>query len=142
MGEFDFWVGEWEVREGERLAGVNGIEKLHDGAVIVENWKGTSGATGTSLNFFDPILNKWRQVYVANDRTIWDMTGEYTDGAMRFEGKVTDADGTTKLTRVTFFKLESDRVRHTEDNSSDGGETWINVWDAIYLRKGSRSTET
>ena len=134
MDEFDFWVGEWEVYAGDKLAGVNRIEKLHDGAVIVENWTGTSGATGISLNFYDPALGKWRQTYVANDRTIWEMTGECRDGAMRFEGDLIFADGNLKKTRVTFYNLERDRLRHTEDNSSDGGQTWVSVWDAIYSR--------
>ena len=135
MDEFDFWVGEWEVYAGDKLAGLNRIEKLNDGAVIVENWTGTSGATGTSLNFYNPAVKKWRQTYVANDRAIWEMTGEYRDGAMRFEGEVTDADRGIKQTRVTFFDLGPDRLRHTEDNSSDRGQTWANVWDAIYVRK-------
>lgn len=137
MDDLDFWVGEWEVRAGEEFAGVNRIEKVHNGAVIVENWTGASGATGISLNFYDPTIKKWRQTYVANDRTIWDMSGEYRDKAMRFEGTVTDGDGIVKMTRVTFFNEGPERVRHTEDNSTDGGSSWTNVWDAVYTRKSA-----
>lgn len=133
--QLDFWVGEWDVQANGATVGTSIIEKLHDGCLIVENWIGRSGATGKSLNFYNPVLKKWRQVYVANDLTIWEMSGEYSDGAMRYEGEVISADESVKLTRVTFYDLPPRAVRHMEDNSSDGGKTWESVWDATYLKR-------
>ena len=37
--EFDFWVGEWDVRDAEgKVAGVNRIASEENGCVLVERW--------------------------------------------------------------------------------------------------------
>ena len=39
--EFDFWVGEWEVHDGEgTLVGENAITSEESGCVLVEKWQG------------------------------------------------------------------------------------------------------
>lgn len=38
--QFDFWVGEWDVIVKGKPAGVNRIEKILNGCVLQENWKG------------------------------------------------------------------------------------------------------
>lgn len=63
-----------------------------------------------------------------------ELSGEYKDGATRYEGEIHTPRGKT-LTRVTFFNLSPGRVRHTQDDSNDGGKTWANVWDSVYVRK-------
>ncbi len=135
--QLDFWVGEWDVQltaTGQH-AGVSRIERMEDGCAIVENWTGAAGGpTGKSLNFYNPTARKWRQTYVGSNLGIWEMSGVYKDGAMRYEGESFTPRGKV-LTRVTFFNLGPDRVRHTEDNSSDDGKTWNTVWDAMYMRK-------
>ena len=45
------------------------------------------------------------------------------------------------MVRVKFYNLSPDRVRHTQDNSTDGGQTWTNVWDATYVRKKEAATK-
>ena len=134
--EFDFWVGEWDVQIAGQTVGTNIIQRLEEGCLIQENWTGTNGGSGKSMNFFNPTTGRWRQTYIGANQTIWEMTGEYRDGAMRYDGQVFSPRGTV-LTRVTFYNLEPNRLRHTEDNSSDGGKTWTNVWDAIYVRKAT-----
>ncbi len=133
--QFDFWVGEWDVQVSGQTVGVNNIQRLEEGCLILENWKANSGQTGKGMNFFNPILGTWRQTYIHSNQTIWEMTGEYKDGAMRYTGHVYAPNGTTVMTRVTFYNLEPNRLRHTEDDSRDGGKTWTTSWDAIYIRR-------
>lgn len=136
--EFDFWVGEWDVQSNGTTVGTNVIQRIEEGCGILENWKGQGGLSGKGINFFNPTLGTWRQTYVSSNAVIWEMTGEYKDGAMRYTGQVFSPTG-TKMTRVTFYNLEPGRVRHTEDHSTDGGKTWSNVWDVMYIRKATAS---
>lgn len=137
--ELDFWVGEWDVQVNGVTAGINVIQRIEDGCVIMENWKGQGGLTGKSMNFYNPALGKWRQTYVGSNASIWEMEGEYKEGAMRFSGQVFAPNGQAVMTRVIFYNLEPGRLRHTAENSSDQGKTWTTVWDAIYVRKTTAS---
>lgn len=139
--QLDFWVGEWDAMVNGRAVGTSVIQRLEDGCLIMENWTGGGGSTGKSMNFYNPVTKKWRQTYMSNGQGIWEMEGEYKDGAMRFEGEVISAAGKI-LTRVIFYNLSADKVRHTEDDSSDNGKTWTNVWDATYVRKKIATTAT
>jgi hypothetical protein len=138
--QLDFWVGEWDVQVNGQTIGTNVIQRLEEGCLILENWKGNGGLSGKSMNFFNPILGTWRQTYMSSNQMIWEMTGEYKDGALHYSGQVFTPGGIV-MTRVTFFNLEAGRLRHTEDNSRDGGKTWNNVWDAIYVRKSTSQKE-
>lgn len=133
--QFDFWVGEWDVQTGGLSVGTNVVERLEEGCLIMENWTGRGGSTGKSMNFYDPVVKKWRQTYIGNSRAVWEMSGEYRDGAMRYEGEIHTPNGNKTLTRVTLYGLSPDRIRHTQDDSTDGGKTWTNVWDSVYVRK-------
>ena len=44
--ELDFWVGEWDVQVGGRMAGTNRIEKILDGCAVMEFWTGADGGEG------------------------------------------------------------------------------------------------
>jgi hypothetical protein len=74
---------------------------------------------------------------VGNNLGIWEMSGEYKDGAMRYDGELYAGRGGKTMTRMTFFNLGPDKVRQLGENSSDDGKTWTTVWDAIYTRKQS-----
>jgi tetratricopeptide (TPR) repeat protein len=132
--QFDFWVGEWDVQVGGQTVGTNVIQRLEDGCIIMENWTGRGGSTGRSMNIYVPLIKKWRQIYMSNGQVVWDMSGEYRDGAMRYEGEILAPNG-KRMTRVVFYNLAPDRVRHTQDDSTDGGKTWANVWDSVYVRR-------
>jgi tetratricopeptide (TPR) repeat protein len=131
--QLDFWVGEWNAQVNGQTVGKSIIQRLEEGCLIMENWTGNGGSTGKSMNYYDPASKKWRQSYISNGQVVWEMSGEYKEGAMRYEGEVHSATGSIK-TRVIFYNLGPDKVRHTEDNSGDGGKTWSNVWDATYVR--------
>ena len=139
--QLDFWVGHWDVQISGQSVGTNVIERLEEGCLIMENWAGRGGSTGRSLNFYNPASNKWRQTYIGNNETIWEMSGEYKDGVMFFEGEMFAPRGAPVMVRVKLYNLSPDTVRHTQDNSTDGGKTWTNVWDATYVRKKEAVTK-
>ncbi|QNL17954.1 hypothetical protein HXX25_00550 [Hyphobacterium sp. CCMP332] len=87
--DFDFWVGEWNVYgpAGE-FAGTNSIRKTQGGCLIEEHWSGASGSSGFSMNYYDPLQDAWRQVWMSAGAYI-DYTGELNgDGAMFLEGGI------------------------------------------------------
>ncbi len=137
--QFDFWVGEWDVKatgnESGPSIGASRIEMVEDGCLILENWTGGGGSTGRSFNFYDRSLKKWRQVWVANSGGALDFTGEYKDNQMRYEGETTGANGQKTLQKLTFFNLGPDRLRQFWEQSADGGKTWSVAFDGTYIRK-------
>ena len=88
--QFDFWLGDWEVTSPDgTVQGRNVITSEENGCLIVERWRSTSGGTGQSYNFYDPVTETWRQVWVSTGALI-DYEGGLTDtGSMKLEGTIT-----------------------------------------------------
>ncbi|MFN7946849.1 MAG: hypothetical protein U0Z53_15965 [Blastocatellia bacterium] len=133
--QFDFWIGEWNVKAGGQQAGTNSVQQVSGGCALLENWKGSGGGDGKSLNFYNPATGKWHQLWVGSGGNILELSGEYKDGAMRLAGEKRRPDGARMLTRLTFFNLAADRVRQLWEQSTDEGKTWSVVFDGEYLRK-------
>jgi len=141
--QFDFWLGEWEVRisPGQKDAGTviatSREEAAAEGCLLVENYAQNDGFTGTSLNFWDPALGKWRQTWVDRRGAVSEFTGEFRDGVMRFEGESHTPGGGRVLRKLFFQALGPDTVRQWSEASKDGGKTWVPFYDFTYVRKKS-----
>ena len=134
--QFDFWIGEWNVMTPQgQLAGTNSIQRVVDGCVIFENWTGAQGGNGKSFNYYDRNDSKWHQLWVGSGGGVVNFSGEYKDGAMRYEAVNLAANGSKTLQRMTFFKLEADKVRQLWETSTDEGKTWSVAFDGMYVRK-------
>ena len=134
--QFDFWIGEWNVQNAQGQAvGTSRIERIESGCIILENWSDVQGGTGKSLNFYDANLHKWRQTWADNVGGVSEFSGEYKDGAIRYEGESHTPDGTKILRRLTFFNLGPDKVRQYSEASMDDGKTWHSNYDFTYIRK-------
>ncbi|RPH57462.1 tetratricopeptide repeat protein [bacterium] len=135
---FDFWVGTWEVFAGANRIGTNVIERDLHGCVLIERWTSAAGSRGISLNFLDPATGKWRQQWVADNGSVVWYEGEVRDGAMHYAGEQINPKGQKTLARVLLQPQPDGTVRHRIENSTDGGKTWTNTFDAIY-RPASQS---
>lgn len=133
--EFDFWIGEWEVFAGDKMAGTNSIQPILDGCVLQEMWAGAAGSAGSSFNFFNPQTSKWHQFWVWRNGTILDMTGDYKDGKMILEGESKNREGKKVLNRITWYDNEDGTVRQHWEQSSDKGKTWTTTFDGLYKKK-------
>lgn len=135
--QFDFWVGEWKVlvTGTENVAGQNSIQLINQSCALLENWTGTRGGTGKSVNFYNAATGKWHQTWIDNQGGVTFFTGEHRDNAMRFEGERVGANGTTSPVRLTFTKLAADTVRQLGEGTSDGGLTWTVQYDLTYVRE-------
>ena len=134
--EFDFWIGEWEVfnQQGQKV-GENLIQKSMKGCLILENWKSVQGSMGTSMNYYDPASNTWKQNWVdENGQIIW-YSGEVKENAMYFEGELIDPEGKIEVAQVVLRQLPNGNVHHVIKHSKDSGKTWYTWFDGTYIKK-------
>jgi hypothetical protein len=142
--QFDFWIGNWDVTPFQvppaanpPLLGTNRIELLLEQCLLMENWQGggVAPSAGKSMNFWDQNRGKWRQVWIADGGGSLDYTGEFRDGAMRFEGWSLTPAGQRVLQKLTFFPISTDTVRQLFETSADSGKTWQPGFDGRYVRR-------
>jgi len=131
--QLDFWLGDWEVRAQGKAIARSRIEKSTDGCVVHEHYV-QGDYSGKSINFFDPVLRHWRQAWVDNSGNVSEFSGEYREGAMRFEGVTHRSTGQRVLRRMTLFNLEHGEVRQFSEQSLDDGKSWSVGYDFQYLR--------
>jgi tetratricopeptide (TPR) repeat protein len=131
--QFDFWIGGWDVYVQDRKVGTSDTKVLQQGCIIEENWA-TPFQTAQSFNFYNPVTKKWHQSYMDSNGGNYMMDGEYKDGALRFEGFIYSPQGQTPV-HMTFYNLGPDKMRQTSETSSDGGKTWVQGWDGLYIRR-------
>jgi hypothetical protein len=145
--EFDFWLGDWEVRSAAgQLLGHNRISKRHGGCVVLEEWESAAGGSGSSFNFYDQPTKQWHQFWVDATGTNWlssdrqgnpvTLRGGMRDGSMVFWSHP-DTLPAIGLTRLTFRPLPDGRVRQTFEGSTDGGKTWTVSFDGFYKKRAS-----
>lgn len=136
--EFDFWIGDWDVYPtgGNQIVGSSKIEMEAGGCFILENWTAIGYPnTGKSMNFVDPLTNKWKQVWVGSGGAVTEyVNGVYKDSIMEFESSSTNAQGKTKI-RFRFFNQGINQVRQFQESSADDGKTWNVNYDLTYIRK-------
>ncbi len=140
--QFDFWVGEWEAfSPNGNKSGDSKISIIIDSCVILEEWTGTinQGITykGKSFNSYNVATKQWQQTWTDNTgNTTEFLRGEGSDGKIvYYADRVTDAKGNIFKRRLTFTKLDNDKVRQFGEMSTDGGTTWKVEYDLEYRRK-------
>jgi hypothetical protein len=133
--QFDFWLGEWQVRTADgKPAGANTIERRLGGCVLHESWRGTSGHRGHSYNIYDASRRQWHQTWVDDQGLLLQLDGGLTDGRMILSGETIDSAGRRIRQRITWERVDRDKVRQLWESSADGGRTWTIAFDGIYSR--------
>ena len=126
--QFDFWLGTWRVElPNGKVAGTNRITAVEKGCVLSEEWTGTGGVTGRSLNIYDASREVWHQTWVDNSGSLLTLEGRYQNNAMRLSSK-TD--------RITWSRTADGNVRQLWEQTADGGKTWKIAFDGKYVRTG------
>lgn len=131
--QFDFWVGEWEVRspDGE-LLGHNTIRRVAGGCGLLEQWRGAGGGSGVSLNMYEPERRTWTQTWVGTGSRLR-LAGGLEEGRMVLTGDAPrDTPEGAVLDRVTWTPLDDGRVRQQWDVSGDEGSTWRTIFLGLY----------
>jgi hypothetical protein len=137
--QWDFWVGEWNVYandEERALAGTNSITKHYANCLITETWVSAGGGGGFSINYYNPVKDQWRQVWVSNGYSI-DYTGGLNDqGQMVLEGEIDDYGKNTSIPfrGVWTPRDNGDVVQRFEVYDAEKDQ-W-NVWfEGLYVKQ-------
>jgi hypothetical protein len=133
--QFDFWVGDWSVTVNGQHAGDNRIDRILEGCALLENWTGTGGMSGKSLNFYDPAREQWHQTWIDDRGGSLGLDGTFSGGKMVLTGTKQDKAGKTTINRITWSALPSGQVRQVWETSSDDGKSWSVAFDGLYTRK-------
>jgi len=133
--QFDFWIGTWDVYQGEQKVGVNRIEPILDGCVLQENWDGTGGSKGTSLNFWNATTGKWNQFWVyQNGRPLPLLEGGLEGEAMVLKG-VQKTKAGKALHEIRWTPNEDGTVTQHWRTSTDEGKTWKTSFLGEYRKR-------
>jgi hypothetical protein len=129
---FDFWLGQWVVRDSTGAqVGTSHITQVASGCGLREEWTGASGYRGTSLNYYDPESDTWHQDWVGSDGLLLHLSGGLEDDAMVLTGE-RDGESGPVLDRIRWRRLADRRVRQEWTASTDGGATWQQVFLGFY----------
>ena len=137
--EFDFWVGEWDVRDGDgTVVGENSITPQEKGCVLVEQWRGAQGSSGMSINYLDRTTDEWVQIWHASGGYQIDIRGGLTDDGMLLRGTIhyVDTERTAPF-RGLWTPLPDGRVRQFFEQSNDDGSTWEPWFEGFYSRRSA-----
>lgn len=136
--QFDFWIGDWDVRGGDgRALGTNRITSILGGCALQEEWSSANGKVrGVSINAFDPDDRRWHQEWVDTSPSRLTISGGLVDGRMVMEQRgAASADGKVQVQRITWTPLDGGWVRQHWEVSADGGTTWKTAFDGYYARR-------
>lgn len=132
--QFDFWVGDWEVHDGQgKRLGHNRVVALLGGAVLQEHWEGSQGGAGTSLNAYVPARRLWKQCWIDSKGGVLDLEGGMEGTSMVMSGLREDPKGKV-IERITWTPLADGRVRQLWEQSRNGGGTWAVSFEGYYTR--------
>ncbi len=137
---FDFWVGDWTLTwqdaSGKEIHGENKISKIHDGKVILEEFKAPSQSyTGSSYSVYNPARKEWKQTWVDSQGGYITLTGRKEGETRIFESTEPVTRGADRLLfRMIFHTITADSFIWEWQSTSDH-KTWTTAWKIIYKKK-------
>lgn len=134
-----FWIGNWDcyVASNGSLNGRNELAARLDGQVIHEVWSPTGGGPGgESWNFYDPRSRTWRQHWVSSNGQPHDFVGRPHENGILFEETQPDGVAAAPRKRMFIRPIAGGRVQQTGTRSDDGGGTWTQEFDLVYVPRG------
>lgn len=154
---FDFWIGEWDIRQEIlrrdgtwiELPAQTSVATSLDGCALIEHWHGRvqffwegmqepQEISGLSVRAYDPETAKW-YIHWMDTRTPRFGTpyaGNFADGRGEFFREIETANG-RRLGRITFSGIADDSVHWDLAVSADQGKTWRTLWK-MAMRRAAR----
>lgn len=154
--EFDFWIGEWDIRQRilqadgtwEEFDATTRVEPVLGGCALFERWQGTvqffwEGMTepasleGMSYRSYDPEAGEWAIWWMdeRNPRIGDPNRGSFEDGIGTFYRDGRTGQGNPMTARIRFFDIEEGYFRWDLAISTDGRATWSTMWEMEQTRR-------
>ena len=135
----DFWVGDWvaEDQEGRRI-GTNRITRDEYGeCVITEHFRTDDGSmVGHSVSIYVPALKQWRQNWVDNQGSYFDLVGgpvSSGDYQFVFENKRPAEAG--PYLRMIFQDVKPERFTWRWQKRAKAEDPWSDSWVIQYRKR-------
>lgn len=135
--DFDFWLGEWVVRDPANGAvGTNHISRILGGPVIEERFRlpgpGDTAFEGRSHSVHVPSRG-WCQTWVDSEGSYLDFTGGRADGVMSLARSAVEL-GPNIVQRMRWREVTRDSMVWDWERSDDGGASFTLSWQLRYER--------
>jgi hypothetical protein len=134
--QFDFWAGDWDAYDADDMskpAARVHVDPILDGCGLREDYRGTNGLVGQSLNTYDGVRKVWHQSWVTNRGQLLVLEGELRDGRMTLRATEATEKGPV-LWEGVWIPQGDGGVRETARISSDGGRTWKPAFDMLFRK--------
>ena len=127
--QFDFWLGEWDVTQNGKTAGRNSIRSILNGCAISEEWSGTGGFKGNSLNFYNVDTKRWHQTWIDSRGQSLALEGRLEAGSMVLESAPVER---APRHRITWKPMADKTVRQLWQVQDAPGGDWRTLFDGKY----------
>lgn len=134
--DFHFWLGEWEVYKTgtDTKVGHSSITSLYDGVAMKEVYQANNNTySGTSLNVYNSLRDRWEQYYIDKDGYVLHISGKWLDGQMCMDDLL-DPPNPILRNRICWTPEVDGSVRQVWEQSLDSGQTWKVAFDGTYIR--------
>lgn len=129
---FDYWAGTWIVRNAKgNEVGRSHVSRVSDGCAVLEQWSGSDGTTGTSINYYSTADSLWRQVWVGGGGQILNLSGRPADRVMTL-GDIRESPQGRVMDRIRWIPRAGSKVEQLWEISTDGGKTWRTAFQGFY----------
>jgi hypothetical protein len=127
--QFDFWLGDWDVTQGDKTAGRNVIRSILNGCAISEEWTGTGGFSGNSLNFYNSTTQRWHQTWIDSRGQSLALEGQLEAGSMVLQNV---APENMPRHRITWTPMPDKSVRQLWQVRDKPEAEWRTLFDGKY----------
>ena len=132
---FDFWIGTWDVYQGDKKVGESRITMAKGGCAIHESYATAGAYAGQSMNYYDPIDACWKQNWVGSSGDVTTYEELKGEGDMGFIARHMNRQGKIIQRRMVFFyQKEADAVRQLIEDFDEKSASWKVVFDGKYVR--------
>ncbi len=134
--QFDFWVGDWDVYDTSgKKVGENKIEKLESECIVSENWKGATGGSGRSYNYYNAADSTWNQVWISNSGNNLVLKGRAAPNKMILKSELIESKKGNYYNQITWTKNEDGSVTQLWEVLNNNGESLSVAFEGIYKLK-------
>lgn len=155
--DFDFWIGDWDIRQSFRrqdgtwleLPARTSVTAALEGCALVERWTGQvmffwEGMTepepvsGLSVRAYDPTTAQWYIHWMDTRVPRFDQpyVGTFANGRGEFFRRWETPEG-NRVGRVTFHDMTANSVEWALAISSDGRRSWQTIWTMRMHRRAN-----
>jgi len=137
---FDFYLGSWERRNGDKLERSVDVRSAFEGNGMIVSALDEAGdrTMDTSIFLFDADDDIWRQVWISREGMTVTLEGGYRNGSMVLDQVSQDGKPRTGA-RAVYTGVTERGFTYQWQSSVDGGRTWETLAARSFARVGTRT---